>query len=105
MHVIYKGTTPSFSFTLPYTIDEISKMSMVFVQQGKVIIKKVKSDFSHTNKIFIVSLTQQETNLFNSQNEVRVQLKLQLDNTKQVFISDEDTMKFEVKKIYDREIF
>ena len=81
MHVIYKGTTPSFSFTLPYTIDEISKMSIVFVQQGKVIIKKVKSDFSHTNKIFIVSLT------------------------KQVFISDEDTMKFEVKKIYDREIF
>lgn len=105
MQAIYKGTTPSLTFTLPYTIEELSKMSMVFVQKGKVIIKKTLPEFGHTSKMYVVSLTQEETNLLDSSYDVLVQLKLQLDNTKQVFISDEDTMRFEVKKIYDKELF
>lgn len=105
MHVIYKGTTPSLSFTLPYTKEEISKMSMVFVQQNKVKIKKVKDDFNSTDNIYVINLTQQETNLFDSHYEVVAQLKLQLESSKKVLISNEDDMKFIVKKIYDKELF
>lgn len=61
---MYRATTPTHIFTLPFNTDAIDKMLLIYSQNGKQIISKTESDVLFDDNRVIVSLTQEETKRF-----------------------------------------
>lgn len=72
-----RGTTPTFTFTLPIACWQITAMNICFAQQGQVILEKKLSDCTVTENAVSVHLTEEETLLFDSQKGmVEIQLRI-----------------------------
>lgn len=74
---MYRGTTPTITFTLPFDGSRITALNLCFAQQGEVILEK-KSDACRLEKDRLqVSLTEQETLLFDAKKGmVEMQLRI-----------------------------
>ena len=58
---MYRGTTPTLKFTLPFDTSTLDAVWVTIAQSGKVIINKTKSDCDLKGKDISVTLTQAET--------------------------------------------
>lgn len=72
-----KGSTPTFSFDLfGQNIEDIIEIEITFSQEGFPIVKKHKEDCEIVNNSFSVTLTQEETFLFDGERaDVQVRIK------------------------------
>ena len=59
-----RATTPVHSFTFPIDPENISKLLLTYAQHGEIVLNKTKEDFSFEGNVGTVTLTQEETNLF-----------------------------------------
>lgn len=72
-----RGTTPTFTFTLPIACWQITAMNICFAQQGQVILEKELIDCTLGDNTVCVRLTEAETLLFDSQKGmVEIQLRV-----------------------------
>ena len=69
-----KGTTPTLTFRLPYTVDQLSDIK-VTIAQDDVILEKRLDDFKASDTTVYVTLTQDETFLFDDDSVAEVQLR------------------------------
>ncbi len=69
------GTTPTHTFNLPISTDEIAALRITYEQSDKILFKKKKDECELIDKKVIVRLKQEETLLFESNVIVRIQLK------------------------------
>ena len=67
------GTTPTFTFGLPFSSSMIDRAHVVFYQNGKVVLKKCETDFKTNSKEITVDLTERETFLFEPDLTITVQ--------------------------------
>ena len=58
---MYRGTTPTLKFTLPFDTSTLDAVWVTIAQGGKVIINKTKVDCDLKGKDISVTLTQAET--------------------------------------------
>lgn len=58
---MYRGTTPTLRFTLPFDTSTLDAVWVTIAQGGKVIINKEKSDCDLNGNDISVTLTQEET--------------------------------------------
>lgn len=100
--IITQGTTPDQNFELPFSTSLLSKVSVTYTQKGKVVLIKKLKDCKLKDNSITVTLTQQDTFLFDPNNIVIVQIKL-MTTDNEVMLSDD--YRLLVKEAYDKEVF
>lgn len=82
---MYRGTTPTFTFTLPFDCERITLLNLSFAQQGIVILEKDLKDCRMEKDTLQVGLTETETLLFDSKKGmVEMQLRIGCGDTRMV---------------------
>jgi len=84
---MYRGTTPTHMFTLPFETDLLKTIQITYRQFDRIILQKEKKDCTLTEKAIKLELTQQESLLFQAEQPVAVQLRVVTDKGK-VMASD-----------------
>lgn len=95
------GTTPTHNFDLPFTSDQVVAARVIYKQGGKEILRKETEDFRKDGNRISVSLSQEETFLFDCSCSVKYQLRVRdiygkVYNTKPRIISVEECLDSEV---------
>lgn len=58
---MYRGTTPTLYFTMPFDSTGISQLYITFNQEGKYVLEKTLGDVTYTDKRIELKLTQTDT--------------------------------------------
>ncbi len=61
---MYRGTTPTITFTLPFDGRQITALNLCFAQQGQILLEKQLADCVVGGNTLQVCLTETETLLF-----------------------------------------
>ena len=74
---MYRGTTPTITFTLPFESSRITALNLCFAQQDTVVLEKGLADCNLEGNTLKVSLTERETLLFDTKKGmVEMQLRI-----------------------------
>lgn len=73
---MYRGTTPTLKFTLPFDTSTLDAVWVTIAQGGNVIIDKTKVDCDLKGKEIIVTLTQEETLALKAESKAEIQLRV-----------------------------
>lgn len=87
--VIIQGTTPEHEFTLPFDTSLIKELRISYGQKGREVIVKYDEDCTYNDNVITVSLTQEDTFMFNSKLLVDVQFRV-LTKNGQIHGNDDD---------------
>ena len=80
---MYRGTTPTFTFRLPFACEQITVLNLCFAQQGQVVLEKELPDCTAEGNRVQVTLTEEETLLFDDKKGmVEMQLRVGCGNTR-----------------------
>ncbi len=80
---MYRGTTPTITFTLPLDGSRITALNLCFVQQGEIILEKDLAACRIDGNTLQVTLTEKETLLFDDKKGmVEMQLRIGCNNTR-----------------------
>ena len=95
---MYRGTTPTFTFTLPFDCGQISRLNLCFAQQGQIVLEKDLSACTVEGNTLGVTLEEEETLLFQAQKGmVEMQLRIGCGEarlaSKVMLVSIEDILK------------
>ena len=71
-----RGTTPTHSFTLPVTAENIKTIKIIYAQNGKVVLEKWTADVHLEDSRVMVRLSQEETMRFCADAKVEIQVRL-----------------------------
>ncbi len=72
-----RGTTPTFTFTLPFDGRQITALNICFAQQGQIVLEKTLSDCVVEENAIRLALTEEETLLFDGdKGVVEIQLRV-----------------------------
>lgn len=86
-----RGTTPTHVFTIPFDTALIKELKVVYAQDDIPLVFKKKTDCVFNERQIILSLTQEDTFLFDSEKPVELQLR--------VLTNDNKALNSKVKKI------
>lgn len=80
---MYRGTTPTFTFRLPFAGDRITVLNLCFAQQGQTVLEKALPACTVEGNTVQVTLTEEETLLFDCQKGmVEMQLRVGCGKTR-----------------------
>lgn len=68
-----QGTTPTHTFTLPFSADTIDAVRFTYKQNGKIVLEKENEEITKKDNTVFVKLTQEETLLFDANCTVLLQ--------------------------------
>lgn len=71
-----RGTTPTHTFTLPFSVDAINKVRVIYAQSEIVKIIKKESEVKLQGNQVVVKLTQQDTLKLNCKLKTDIQLRV-----------------------------
>lgn len=77
---MYRGTTPTHTFTLPFNASEITTIYITYAQNGNTKIEKTLSDCTIAEKTISTTLTQAETLSLCSGKNTEIQLAVAINN-------------------------
>lgn len=82
---MYRGTTPTITFNLPFDESRITALNLCFAQQGEIVLEKVLEDCKLEKNALQVGLTEQETLLFDTKKGmVEMQLRIGCGDSRMV---------------------
>lgn len=74
---MYRGTTPTLTFTLPFDCSNITALSVAFAQNEQVVFEKVYKDCVLDGNKVVVTLAEEDTLLLDChKREVEIQLRV-----------------------------
>lgn len=81
---MYRGTTPTLTFTLPIEADTVTLMNLALSQFGRVLISKGLEDAEIDGKTVSFTLTEEETLklIGRGSNGVEIQLRVGVDEVR-----------------------
>ena len=79
---MYRGTTPTIGFQLPFECSYISKLNIAFAQGNKIVFEKTLNDCELDGRIITVQLTENDTLLLNSNKELEIQIRIAIGKDK-----------------------
>jgi hypothetical protein len=74
--VMIKGTTPTHTFNVPLSAENIKKVKITYEQDGTKVLTKRENDCDIEDCKVTVRLTQEETLKFNHEKLVSIQIRL-----------------------------
>lgn len=97
-----RGTTPTHIFTLPISVEQCAVVRIIYAQGGESKLIKNKEDLSFENGVTAkVTLTQEDTFLFNSRELVEIQVRIKtLDGTALA----SEILKVRVERLLENEV-
>lgn len=75
---MFRGTTPTFTFTLQFDVSEIDDAFATFAQSGNIVIDKGLSDMEKDGRKLRVKLSQEETLRLKGNSGVEIQLAVRI---------------------------
>ena len=81
---MYRGTTPTITFTLPFDGGNITALHLCFVQQGEIVLEKDLYACEIKGNTLQVALTEEETLRFDAGAMVEMQLRVGCGETRLV---------------------
>ena len=72
---MYRVTTPTHTFNLPFDTSLIDKLILTYKQNGKTVIEKTEADVTMDGTTVSVTFTQKETALFKA-DVAKVQMRV-----------------------------
>ena len=81
---MYRGTTPTLTFALPFQAGIIKNLFITFSQKGQIVLEKTTADCGLIGNTIELNLTQEDTLKFmpgNAELQVRI-----IDNSKCLYI-------------------
>ncbi|MEG1757798.1 MAG: hypothetical protein RR235_04990 [Oscillospiraceae bacterium] len=85
---ISRGTTPKHTFCLPVGKTRLAAMTLTYSQKKRNIIIKSLDDFTFSDAVASVTLSQEETLLFAEDSPVEIQMRLRLSDGNSVINSN-----------------
>lgn len=79
---MYRGTTPTIGFQLPFECSYIDVLNIAFAQNNKVVFEKTLNDCKLDGRIITVWLTENDTLALNDRKELEIQLRAAIGNNK-----------------------
>ena len=76
---MYQGTTPEFSFSLPFSLGNIKSFLITFKQNDRMV-NFTEEDVRVEDNIIYVKLTQEQTKIFLPNFKCKVQMRVKLQN-------------------------
>ena len=70
-----RGTTPTHIFTLPIETELLSELKIMYAQDDEILLEKRAKNCEMTKNTASVTLTQDETFLFNCKKPVQIQVR------------------------------
>lgn len=93
---MYRGTTPTITFTLPFESSRITALNLCFSQQGEVFLEKNLTACKAEGNRLQVSLTEGETLLFDDRKGMaEMQLRIGCGDARMA----SNIMRFSVERI------
>ena len=91
-----RGTTPTITYNFPFAVSGISKIRIYFLQGKDTILTKNETDCTKSGQSVSVTLTEEETYMFNAKKRVETKSRFLLSDgtvggTKSKFIDVEET--------------
>lgn len=74
-----RGTTPTHEFVVDVDMTSATAIYITYKQRDKVILEKNIDDITVTDTKLMVTLTQEETLMFNINNIVEIQIRAKMD--------------------------
>lgn len=76
-----RGTTPTLSFTLPFTAEYITRLSIVFAQGGDIVLEKSLDDCRIEENSITLRLSEEDTLAFSSKKKyTEIQLRVGIED-------------------------
>ena len=77
---MYRVTTPTHNFNLPFDANTMQKFVLTYKQGNRTIVEKTENDsgVERSGKKLIVTLTQEETSMFCNAARTSVQLRAKI---------------------------
>lgn len=79
---MYRGTTPTLTFELPFESSDLTIVNIVFCQNGSILIEKTLEDCTVSGDTLSVTLTEAETLSLNSNYRVEIQMRCACGDTR-----------------------
>ena len=98
---MYRATTPTHIFTLPFDTDQLEKIRITYAQFGETIFQKNETQCTLIGKTIKVELTQEETLRFQSTAEVSIQLRVMTTDGK---VMASEILQKQPKECLDEEV-
>lgn len=99
---IIRGTTPKHDFELPYPIELVNDIRIIYGQKKQPVVIKRIEDCQMADGIVSVALTEQDTLAFNASKQIEIELKVKLTNGK--VVRNEDPIILRVIDTCDNEV-
>lgn len=71
-----RGTTPTHTFTLPFSAEQVKVAQIIYAQNGKQVLCKTGDDIKKSGSTLYVRLTQEDTFKFDSRKRVSIQVRV-----------------------------
>ena len=71
-----RGTNPTHTFTLPFNVDVIDKVRILYAQNEKVVFVKETESCTLENNTIVTRLTQEDTLAIDHKRPVEVQIRV-----------------------------
>lgn len=71
-----RGTTPTHTYTLPFGVENVEKLRIIYAQDGESKLVKTEEDCTLAGDTVTVRLTQEETLAFYSECLVEIQVRV-----------------------------
>ena len=71
-----RGTTPTIVFHLPFNVSEIRNVEVYFAQNDELLVEKGKEECVLSGTTLAVTLTQEETLRFDSEDNGKIEMQL-----------------------------
>lgn len=97
----YRGTTPTHTFTLPFERELVSDLRITYFQNKKEVFVKDMDEIEFSERDINLTLTQEETFLFESGKEVLIQIKIK---TSDGTVLNSDIIKMRVDASLNNEV-
>lgn len=81
---MYRGTTPTLTFTSDMDLNQVDKLEISFAQKEKVVFSKGFNDCNIDKNTISVTLEEEETLLFNNIDHIEIQLRIGIGESRLV---------------------
>lgn len=71
-----RGTTPTHTFVLPFNVEAVQAVQVIYRQDGENILVLEKEDCTMSGKVVSVRLTQEDTFAFKDDTNVEIQIRV-----------------------------
>lgn len=79
---MYRASTPQQKFILPFDVNQYVEKLLITYTQDEIVFEKKLVDVKVEGNTIFYDLTQEETNLFNSNKSVKLEIRVKTKNGK-----------------------